>query len=417
MNKILIIGSVWPEPNSSAAGIRMLQLIQLFLSNDYKITFASTASESDHRYDIESLGISKITVQINHPSFDRFVQDLKPNIVIFDRFMTEEQFGWRVAKHIPHALRILNTEDLHSLRRTRQETVKTGRTFTYSTYKKNDITKREVASIYRCDLSLLISDAEISILTDQFKINNELIYYLPFLLDPITVETKTNWPLYDERKHFITIGNFRHEPNWDSVQYLKNIIWPLIKKQLPEAELHVFGAYPPPKASQLHNPQQGFHIKGWTKNAQGVMQQARICLAPLRFGAGIKGKLAEAMLCGTPSITTTIGAEGMLGDDCDWSGFVKDKPEEFASAAVRLYQNQNIWYQAQQNGIEIINTRFNKEKFINPFIHYILQLQDNLEEHRTQNFIGSLLQHHTMKSTEYMSRWIEAKNKISDPNN
>ncbi|WP_298543500.1 glycosyltransferase [uncultured Aquimarina sp.] len=411
MNSILIIGNVWPEPNSSAAGARMLQLIQLFLSEGWKITFASTAAENNHMHNIETLGVSKANIEINNDSFDNFLNKLHPNIVVFDRFMTEEQFGWRVTKHLPDTLKILNTEDLHCLRKTRQEAFKAGTTFNYSDLKKSDITKREIASIYRCDLSLIISDFETNLLKKEFNIDKELTHHLPFLLDSITEETKQKWPTFSKRNHFITIGNFRHEPNWNSILYLKETIWPLIKKQLPEVELHIYGAYPPPKATQLHNAQQGFHIKGWAKNAQEVMKQARVCLAPLRFGAGIKGKLAEAMLYGTPSITSSIGAEGMLGEDSDWNGFIKDKPEEFANAAVKLHNNQNIWSQAQQNGIEIINTLFSKEKYSNQFIQKIVELQNNLENHRSKNFIGSMLQYHTLRSTEFMSRWIEEKNR------
>ncbi|AXT53116.1 glycosyltransferase [Aquimarina sp. BL5] len=417
MKSILIIGNVWPEPNSSAAGTRMLQLIQLFLSEGWKITFASAAAESNHMYDIQTLGVTKANIEINNTNFDNFVNDLNPNIVVFDRFMTEEQFGWRVSKHLPDTLRILNTEDLHSLRKTRQETFKAGTIFNYSDLKNSDIAKREIASIYRCDLSLIISDFETNLLKEEFNIDKKLIHYLPFLLDPITEEIKQRWPVFSKRNHFTTIGNFRHEPNWNSILYLKETIWPLIRKQLPETELHIYGAYPPPKATQLHNPKQGFHIKGWAKNAQEVIKQARVCLAPLRFGAGIKGKLAEAMLCGTPSITTTIGAEGMLGEDSDWNGFIKDTPEEFANAAIKLYNNQNIWHQAQQNGIEIINTLFQKDRHTNQLIQCISNLQNNLKEHRSKNFIGSMLHHHSMKSTEFMSRWIEEKNKISDQDN
>lgn len=411
MNHILIIGSVWPEPNSSAAGSRMLQLLQLFLSKKWTITFACAAADSNHMTDIESLGVSKITITLNHSSFDDFIKQLQPSIVMFDRFMTEEQFGWRVTNNCPDALRILNTEDLHSLRKTRQEIAKSGKDFQLQDLLKSDIAKREIASIYRSDISLIISDFEIKILKEHFKISNEQLFYLPFLFDPITPETKENWSDYNHRNHFITIGNFRHEPNWNSALYLKETIWPLIRKQLPEAELHIYGAYLPPKATQLHNPKQGFHIKGWTKDATQVMKQARICLAPLRFGAGIKGKLAEAMRCGTPSITTTIGAEGMLDSESDWNGFVTNNPKKFADAAVTLYSNQQIWQQAQQNGIEIINTRFQKEKFNQEFINYIQKTQETLASHRTQNFIGAMLQYHTLKSTEYMARWIEEKNK------
>ncbi|WP_109438993.1 glycosyltransferase family 4 protein [Aquimarina sp. AU119] len=411
MNHILIIGFVWPEPNSSAAGSRMLQLIALFTSQNWKVTFACPAAETNHTANFNHPNISKVTIEINNPSFDHFIKKTQPTIVVFDRFMIEEQFGWRVAQHCPNALRILNTEDLHSLRKTRQECFKNKRKFEIEDLLNNDYTKREIASIYRCDLSLIISDYEVKLLKENFKIDQKLLHYLPFLLDPITIETKNNWPDYKNRKHFITIGNFRHEPNWNSILFLKETIWPLIKEELPEAELHIYGSYPPPKATQLHNPKDRFHIKGWAKNSTEVLQNARVCLAPLRFGAGIKGKLTESMLCGTPSITTSIGAEGMLNEESDWNGFITNDPKKFAQAAIKLYSTPNLWAQSQQNGIEIINTRFQKNMFSQNILNEIKNIQNNLKEHRTQNFIGTMLHYHTLRSTEFMSRWIEEKNK------
>ncbi len=411
MNHILIIGVVWPEPNSSAAGSRMLGLITLFSSQNWKVTFASPAVDSVHMIDFDDLKISRVKIEINNSNFDEFIKKLQPNIVLFDRFIIEEQFGWRVTKHCPNAIKILNTEDLHSLRKTRQESFKNNHEFKIQDLLESDFTKREIASIYRSDLSLIISDFEMKLLKETFRIPKDLIHYLPFLLDPITSETKNEWLRYEERNHFITIGNFRHEPNWNSILFLKETIWPLIKKEVPDAELHIYGAYPPPKAMQLHNQKDGFLVNGWAKDAQEVMKKARVCLAPLRFGAGIKGKLAEAMLCGTPSVTTSIGSEGMLDEDSDWNGFVTDDPSNFAKAAVKLYANKNLWQQSQQNGIEIINTRFQKSKFSFSLIEKIIQLQNNLKEHRSKNFIGSMLQFHTLRSTEFMSRWIEEKNK------
>lgn len=95
---ILIIGSVWPEPNSSAAGTRMLQLIALFQKQDWAITFASAASDSDFMFDVTTLGIEKVSIHLNDSNFDVFVKALNPTMVLFDRFMAEEQFGWRVAE-------------------------------------------------------------------------------------------------------------------------------------------------------------------------------------------------------------------------------------------------------------------------------------------------------------------------------
>ena len=161
---------------------------------------------------------------------------------------------------------------------------------------------------------------------------------------------------------------------------------------------------------QLTNKKDGFIVKGWAEDANTIMSNGKICLAPLRFGAGIKGKLAEAMLNGTPSITTSIGAEGMLDEDLDWNGFILNDPKEFAKATVRLYSNEILWKQCQQNGIAIINSRFNQIKFEEKLITTIEKILSTLSIHRKKNFIGNMLNFHTLRSTEYMSRWIEEKN-------
>ncbi len=407
---VLIIGHVWPEPNSSAAGSRMLQLLQLFITQNWKITFASSALQGDHAITLDDTLITQKKITLNDSSFNEFIQSIQPQYVIFDRFMTEEQFGWRVARHCPDTIRILNTEDLHCLRKSRQQSIKKNKPFEYTSLTREDITKREIASIYRCDLTFMISEAEVQLLQELFNIPKALLSYLPFLFEPITHTDINQLPAYQDRNHFITIGNFRHDPNWDSFVYLKDAIWPVIKSQLPNAELHIYGAYPPPKASQLQLPKKGIYVKGWVKNAESVMKNARICLAPLRFGAGIKGKLAEAMRCGTPSITTTIGAEGMKGN-CNWNGSIHNDPVAFANAAVQLYQNKEQWLDAQQQGIHIINTRFQKTMFTQSCMDTMIYIQKNRTTHRSQNFIGAMLHYHTMRSTEFMSRWIEEKNK------
>lgn len=406
---ILIIGSVWPEPGSSAAGSRMMQLIQLFQSQNWKITFASAAADSEYMYDLQKIGIEKVRIELNSNSFDLFIQELKPSIVIFDRFMTEEQFGWRVSEHCPDALRILDTEDLHCLRSARQKAFKEKKAFSTDDLLLEDIAKREVASILRCDLSLIISYVEMNLLKDLFKVDEAVLHYIPFMLDP--VNDTSNWKKFEERNHFITIGNFLHEPNWNAVQYLKEEIWPLIRKQLPTAELHIYGAYPSQKVNELHQPKEGFYIKGRAEGAKEVMGNARVCLAPLRFGAGIKGKLVEAMQCGTPSVTTNIGAEAMHGE-LEWSGSIANDAESIAAAAVKLYTDKTFWQKSQDNGIKIINTIYSGESLGQGLIQRILTVQVNIAKHRLDNFTGAMLMHHTIASTKYMSRWIEEKNKL-----
>ncbi len=406
---VLIIGFVWPEPKSSAAGSRMMQLIQVFLNQNYQITFASPCAKSDNAFDLTTIGVSQVVIELNNTSFDTFIQELNPNIVLFDRFMMEEQFGWRVAENCPSALRILDTEDLHFLRKGRQQAFKDKQPFT-DQYLFSDTAKREIASMYRCDVTLIISEAEIEILKHRFKVDAALLHYLPFMLDPITSEGIRKLPSFEERSHFITIGNFIHEPNYNAVLYLKETIWPLIRKQIPKAEMHVYGSYASQKVNQLHNKKEGFLIKGFAEDANQVMQEAKVCLAAIRFGAGLKGKLTEAMQNGTPCVTTTIGAEGMFGD-IQTNGFVSDNTQEFADKAVELYTNENLWVEKQQNGFQVINSRFNKNEIEKGFITILDATIQELKNHRQNNFTGQILMHHTLQSTKFMSKWIEEKNK------
>lgn len=408
--QLLIIGSVWPEPGSSAAGQRMMELIHVFKANGWDITVASTAAETPYMTDLQSQNIDAVPVKMNSSTFDDFITGLQPTAVLFDRFMVEEQFGWRVAEQCPEALRILDTEDLHCLRRSRRKAAREGREWKPQDLLHNETAKREVASILRSDCSLIISEYEMTLLQDLFGVDAALLHYLPFMLEPLGEQTQETWPAFDDRLHFMTIGNFRHSPNMDSVRYLRESVWPLIRRQLPEARLYIFGAYPSPAAKALHQPDEGFYIEGRAKSMEDVMQRARVCLAPLRFGAGLKGKLIGAMLCGTPSVTTSVGAEGIAGNS-EWPGIIADSPEELAQAAVKLYTNETTWYEAQKRGAGIIKGRFNGSRFAFEFMKRVDQVRANLERHREANFTGAMLMHHTAASTKYMSRWIEAKNR------
>jgi glycosyltransferase involved in cell wall biosynthesis len=408
--KILIIGFVWPEPNSSAAGSRMMQLIELFHKQNLEVHFATTAAETTHMVNLNELGILAKQIQLNHDSFDEYVKGLQPNMVLFDRFMIEEQFGWRVAEQCPNAIRVLDTEDLHCLRKTRQEAFKKNIEFTTNMLLSSEIAKRELASIFRCDLTLIISTYEMELLQNVFKVDKSLLCYLPFLIDKITSENFSELPKFEDRQHFMCIGNFRHEPNWNMVLYLKQTIWPMIRKELPKAELHVYGSYPSEKVTQLNKKTEGFLIKGWVDDVNRVMQESRVCLAPIRFGAGIKGKFTDAMQNGLPSITTSIGAEGMC-NDLPWNGSIVDAPEEIAFKAVGLYENEELWLQAQQNGLQVINTIYSNVKYQESFITALNSLSKNLVQHRTSNFTGAMLMHHTLKSTRYLSKWIAEKEK------
>ena len=403
MKNLVIIGKVFPEPNSTAAGSRMIQLMDLFLTQNYQITFLSTATISENSFDLSSKNISFQNIVLNDSSFDELIKNLNPEIVIFDRFTTEEQFGWRVSEQVPNAVKILDTEDLHFIRTAREKAFRQNK-FLENSDLINDVFKRELASILRCDLSLIISEFEMNLLIEKFKIDKNILFYLPLFGAVKKPETS-----FSERKNFISIGNFLHEPNWQTVLQLKKL-WKNIKNQLPEAEIHIYGAYASEKVCQLHNEKEGFIIKGRAESVETVFNTAKVLLAPIPFGAGIKGKLLESMQFGLPNVTSAVGAEAMHGNH-DWNGFITDNETEFVEKAVLLYQNENLWQKSQENGYKIVENRFKKELFEPHFIHKIQEISENLESHRNQNFLGQILQHHTLQSTKYLSKWIEEKNK------
>jgi glycosyltransferase involved in cell wall biosynthesis len=413
---LLVIGYVWPEPNSSAAGSRMMQLIESFQLANYQVHYASPAENSPHAEDLLAKNIETTAIELNSSSFDEFILKLNPDAVMFDRFMMEEQFGWRVEKNCPNALRILDTEDLHCLRHARHQAFKSGASLNDTLNISNDflyseLAQREIAAIYRCDLSLMISEAEMTLLTERFQVPEAIIHYIPFVR-PSTLYKDFD-RTFEDRKHFVSIGNFRHEPNWDAVRFLKESIWPSIKKQIPDAELHVYGAYPPKKATQLHNEKQGFLVKGWAPDAFEVINQVKVLLAPLRFGAGLKGKLVDAAECGTPAVTTLIGAEGMY--DQNQPCLVAETTEAFVQLAVDTYSDKTLWHSLHDQCAGLLSERFDPTTHQAAFIQRLKNIETHREAHRLANFTGSMLRHHTLKSTKYMSQWIEEKNKRKEP--
>ncbi len=398
----LIIGKVWPEPNSTAAGRRTADIIRSLQAGGYCVSFACAARPSEHSLDLQVLGVESSTVQPNDAAFDVWIADLAPDVVIFDRFMIEEQFGWRVEKSCPQALRVLDTSDLHCLREARQVQLKQGGALDLY----NAIALREIAAIHRSDLTLMISEFEMEVLHTQFSIPDAQIAYWPFGLEPCD----SKLPAFESRQHFIMIGSFMHPPNVDAVRWCKQAIWPLIRKALPDAELHCYGSYGDKYQGELHAPKAGVHYKGRAVDALATMANYRVNLAPLRYGAGLKGKVFDGFQTGTPTVTTPIGAEGIAGT-MDWGGMISAEPQPFADAAIEIYSDAARWAQVQVQGQRIARQRFDAVVW-QPQLPQLLEAAlQQFAENRQKHFTGRMLRHHHHRSTEFMSRWIEVKNR------
>ncbi|MFU8813051.1 MAG: glycosyltransferase [Balneolaceae bacterium] len=408
--KLLVIGKTWPEPGSSAAGRRILQLMQLFLSEHWEILFVSSSKQSPYAELPHHPNVRHQSVVLNDSSFDELMQSEQPDVVLFDRFMTEEQFGWRVAEQAPDALRILDMEDLHCLRDEREKCVKQGVSFEPERLLTNATAVREISSMHRCDLSIVISGYEMNLLKEQFYFSDDQLLYIPFLLDDEEIKGVDEPNGYQGRAHFCMIGNFHHAPNRDSIQWLRNTIWPAIRNALPKVEVHIYGAYMPESEITLGKTPDGVVMKGRADSVEETLCQYRLLLAPLRFGAGLKGKLVDAMLTGTPSVTTTIGAEGMMVDE-PWPGAVADDPGLFAQAAIDLYNDEEKWTGCRNRCRSNLTKQFRSVEFKERLMGRVQNLMNTIHEHRTNHFIGTMLRHHTLASHRYLSKWIEEKNR------
>ncbi|MBF5026719.1 glycosyltransferase [Planobacterium oryzisoli] len=403
MKTLVVIGTIFPESSSSAAGVRMRQLIDFFKWSKYTIHFLSTSPIGTQSDNLPDAGIKIHIIELNSNSVEDLLCAINPEIVLFDRFISEEQFGWRVASAVPEALRILDTEDLHFLRAARKTALQKQLPVSRELL-QNEIAKREIASILRCDVSLIISSYEFKLLTNVFSLDQTILFYMPLLAQPSPTNNS-----FSQRVDFLSVGNFRHDPNWQTVLKL-NALWPKIRAQLPGANLHVFGAYPPEKAMNLNNATKGFLVHGHAQNLEKVYATARVLLAPIPYGAGLKGKLIDSMKYGVPNVTTSVGAEG-LDQAGIWNGFITDDELDFVRKAITLYENENLWNTSRLNGFAIIEKALNVREFYPKLHDLIYKILLDLHAHRQKNFLGQILSHHTLQSTKYLSRWIEAKNK------
>jgi glycosyltransferase involved in cell wall biosynthesis len=410
--KILWILFVWPEPGSSAAGSRTMQLIEACRDAGHEIRLSSPCQSNPHQKLLEEQGLETVRFEPNDTEFDLFLTEYNPEIVFFDRFMIEEQFGWRVKIHCPGALRVLDTVDLHFLRRLRQKKVQNREDPLLLSKRElaSEDAMRELSAIYRCDLSLIISSFELNFLHDQFLVPVQMLELCRLFYPP-----PSNFKDFDVRNNFMMIGNFNHAPNVDAVQVLERGLWKNIQEKLKEhgiddAELHIYGAYPSNEILKLDNPKNGFRIRGWAEDAKDVLSQYRVNLAPLRFGAGIKGKISDGWSVGTPCMATTIAAEG-LHEGLVFGGIIEDDWQSFAEQAARLYSERSLWQEAQNFGKKIIENVFDEKTNAAKFIQALNRLSAEKESLREKNFVGQMLWHHQHRSTEYFSRWIEAKNR------
>jgi hypothetical protein len=383
--------------------------------------------------------------------------------VIFDRFFAEEMYSFHLYKYRPNVLRILDMQDVHFLRYHRQSIVETkmqqttnlSSQFTLShscmekvmssipststaiqhesnkfkKHKVQSILLRELASIHRSDLTLVCSTRELNLLRNEYGIPSHKLALASFFvnhdddsdrnntthchqLQSEKGEYQSNSSAFEARNDFIALGGFKHPPNVDQAKVLKYTIWPKIRQQIPDAQLHIYGAYPSSSILQLHDERNGFLVKGYAKDLNHVLSKHKVMLAPLRFGAGIKGKIIDAWNFGCPVVTTPVGSEGMTdvtSNNDEWGGIIESENIKFAQAAIDLYRNEKLWNQCQSTGRNLIKQLFDADTNFLQLNHDLQIALQERESRRNSDYFSSILWSQQARSTEYFSKWIEQK--------
>ncbi len=423
--RIAILAPVWPEPTSSAAGWRIRELAHTFRAQGWHVAVAATAAlepepagqahtrvraQSPFRQALENEGCETRSIRPNDPEFDTWIEAFNPDCVVFDRFILEEQFGWRVKAKVPGAARILEAIDLHSLRRARTQLAakSLGKVFGGTQGWEGADLSRELASILRCDQTWLLSSREAELLIELGVPANKLRVH------QLAVSLPEKMTAVEEKRGFVTIGNFRHPPNLDAVAWLRHDLWPAIRKKLgPNVELHVYGSYAPREAMAWENPALGFRMMGWAENAQATLDRYAVLLAPLRSGAGVKGKILEAWSVGTAVATTSVGAEGLFSSAF---GCVEDDGPTWVESVAALYGDLERRAKLAVESRTTVRQFHDAETLGKELISCVENLTpEALIRLRRADPLGEMLWHQTLRSTEYFSRWIESKKGSTDP--
>jgi O-antigen biosynthesis protein len=150
------------------------------------------------------------------------------------------------------------------------------------------------------------------------------------------------------RRDWLFIGGFQHTPNTDAVLFFLQKIYPIVSERLPDAKFYIIGDKPPPEI--VARATQRVVVAGLQRDARPFFDSVKLSVAPLRFGAGVKGKINQSMALGVPVVATSVAAEGMeLNDHEDI--LLADEPEDFARALVELYESEDLWNRLSENGI------------------------------------------------------------------
>lgn len=350
--RILIVDACTPTPDQDSGSLRMINMIQILMELNYHVSFMpeNMAYFGDYTAQLQNLGVECVYA----PKYSSPVDYLENKgryfeVVILSRYYVAQPLLKALKDYAPKARLWFDTVDLHYLREQRMAELAADK----SALKVAGHTKsKELAVAKACDLTLVVSPYEQAVLGREMP---ELNVAVLSNIHEIYGCHKN----YRQRRDIVFIGGYQHTPNVDGICWFVSDIWPKIQAELPDVVLHIVGSKAPEKVKEL-GQKAGIEFHGFVEDIAPMMTDIRIAVAPLRFGAGVKGKVNMSMSYGQPVVGTTVAVEGMFtrhGEDV----LMADDAEEFAREVIRLYQDEELWNRLSKGGLDNVRHYFSFE--------------------------------------------------------
>ncbi|HEY5972215.1 MAG TPA: glycosyltransferase [Pseudoxanthomonas sp.] len=350
--QILVIDALLPQPDRDSGSLRMFNLLRLLRAEGAHVCFiaANPAYEEGYVQAIQQLGVEVWYAPYAGaaPAFMR-TQGPRFDAVLLSRHYVAARFLPLVRLHAPQARIVFDTVDLHGLREHRAAEL------------DNDpVQMRTAQASKRAELEIAAS-ADVTVVVSPFE-REWLAREAPRAkVEVISNLHQVSGPgrPFAERHDLVFVGGFRHPPNTDAVKWFAREVFPSIRARLPGVQFHCIGSDCPPAILALAE-QEGIVVHGHVPDLSPYMEGVRVAIAPLRYGAGVKGKINLSMAHGQPVVATSCAVEGMhLRDGFDV--LVADEAQAFADAVVRLYTNEDLWNQLSGHGLDNVARHFSMD--------------------------------------------------------
>lgn len=340
--RVLVIDHCTPTPNQDAGSVTAYNMLLLLREMNFQVTFIA---EDNFLFVPEyTAALQRAGIEVLYAPHTTSVQqhlkncDDRYHLALLFRPLVVERHVETIREFCPKAKVLFHTVDLHFLRMSREAALQSN---SAKNKAADEMKQRELAAIRAADAAILHSTAELDILRPLLP--DARLHVFPLIMD-----IKGTCKDFTERRDIVFVGGYQHTPNVDAVLYFATEIMPLLRKQLPGVRFYAVGSKPPAGIQALAS--EDVIIAGFVEDLTPLLDKMRVSVAPLRYGAGIKGKIGTAMAVGLPVVATSLAVEGMSLSDGE-NIVVADGPEAFANAIVKIYHNEDLWCRISQNGL------------------------------------------------------------------